>query len=498
MNNVAIRAVLLLLAVSGCAVELPTSSTAQHATGTSVATDKTAYTPGEAVTVMFAGFPASGTDWLTVASASAPDTDYISWSYVEGTDGAHVFQTLLPPGDYEARGYFDYQATQSLTVEARASFTVAASTAPTVTTDATLYAPGATVTVNYTGLSGTADNWIGIALPGSTPDQVVRFAFTNGAPSGSVQFTDLPNGAYVARSFNDQTYVVAAESTEIAIGNGVDAADTFDTNETIVVDFRGLPPSPLNWIGLYPAGAGNSEFVNYRYVDTASGQATFGGLADGTYEVRVFLNDSYDVYATASFTVAPAPQTTFSIATNKAVYATGEAVIVTYAGSTSSADWIGISAAGAASTSYVQWSYVDASGTRTFSGLSPGNYEARFYRGDSYDIGASAAFTIAAPPPPPAQDPVTLETNRTFYNDRQLIVVSYTNLGGPTDWISLAVAGSPDDQFFAYQYVNIHEDGNVVFGNLKVGTYEVRAMRNNSSIVEARVTFKVIAGGSPP
>lgn len=498
MKSVAATTALLLLAVGGCAVDLPTSSTAQHAIGTSVATDKPTYTPGEPVAVTFAGFPASGSDWLAVASASAPDTDYIAWTYVEGTDGAFVFQTQLPPGDYEARGYFDYQATQSFAVEARAAFTVAVSTAPTVTTDATLYASAATVTVNYTGLAGSTANWIGIALPGSTPDQFVRFAYTNGATSGSVQFTNLPDGAYIARSFNDEAYVVVAQSAEFAVGNALDTADTFDTNEAIVVDFRGLPPSPLNWIGLYPAGAANTAFVNYRYVETASGQATFGGLADGNYEVRAFLNDSFDVYATASFTVAPPPQTTPSIATNKALYASGESVIVTYAGSTSSADWIGISAAGSASSSYVAWSYLDASGTQTFNGLAPGNYEARFYRDDSYDIGASATFTINAPPPPSALDPVTLKLNQPRYNNRQIILVSYTNLGGPTDWISIAVAGSPDVEFITFQYVNTDEDGSVLFGSLPVGTYEVRAMRNDSSVVETRVTFNVLASGPTP
>ena len=84
-------------------------------------------------------------------------------------------------------------------------------------------------------------------------------------------------------------------------------------------------------------------------------------------------------------------------------------------------DWVGISVAGSADTSYVAWEYLSGTETPPSIGLtaatitmtapaSPGSYEARFYYNNGYTVLASTSFTVqsAAPPPPPPAPVITV------------------------------------------------------------------------------------------
>jgi hypothetical protein len=99
-----------------------------------------------------------------------------------------------------------------------AAFTVTATTATTVQTDALLYANGAPITVTWSGLSSSATNWVAYAPAGSPDTTVTRWAYTGGATAGSLTFEGtLTPGTYVARTFADDTYGKTGESLPFVV-----------------------------------------------------------------------------------------------------------------------------------------------------------------------------------------------------------------------------------------------------------------------------------------
>ena len=67
-------------------------------------------------------------------------------------------------------------------------------------------------------------------------------------------------------------------------------------------------PTTTDWIGLYPPGASDGAYLAWRYTTgTASGNGPFtipGTIPAGTYELRLFPNNSFTRLATSNtFTV---------------------------------------------------------------------------------------------------------------------------------------------------------------------------------------------------
>lgn len=69
---------------------------------------KPLYTRYEQVTVKYAGLPGNQQDWITLVSASEPDTTYGEWFYTRGERaGSYTFKPV-GAGDYEVRIYFNW------------------------------------------------------------------------------------------------------------------------------------------------------------------------------------------------------------------------------------------------------------------------------------------------------------------------------------------------------------------------------------------------------
>lgn len=69
---------------------------------------KPLYTMHEQITVKYAGLPGNSQDWITLVSASEPDTTYGEWFYTQGQrKGEYTFKPVSP-GNYEVRIYFNW------------------------------------------------------------------------------------------------------------------------------------------------------------------------------------------------------------------------------------------------------------------------------------------------------------------------------------------------------------------------------------------------------
>ncbi len=80
--------------------------------------------------------------------------------------------------------------------------------------------------------------------------------------------------------------------------------------KAITVRYRNLPGNATDWAGIYASGAADTTYLQYFYTSGAtSGTLTFNGLTAGSYEARLFVNDSYERVARVAFTVSSTPTT---------------------------------------------------------------------------------------------------------------------------------------------------------------------------------------------
>jgi len=170
-------------------------------------------------------------------------------------------------------------------------------------------------------------------------------------------------------------------------------------------------PTPTDWVGLFQAGAANTVFIDWAYVNCSktpgsprgSGSCAFvlpGNLALGTYQFRLFSNNGFTLLATSNnflvnitFTASPAS------------IPAGGTMTVSWSGiSQSPLDWIGLFIPGALPTQYIDWMYVNScskapggvvqtSGSCPFllsSALQPGTYQMRFLSNNGFTVIATS------------------------------------------------------------------------------------------------------------
>lgn len=298
---------------------------------------------------------------------------------------------------------------------------------PAVTTSKASYTQGEPITVNFSNAAGNARDWIGLFVAGAANTSYLQWSYTDGTQTGtagistgSVTFPNgLPNtGNYEARLLFNGSYTTQA-SVSFSVQSG---PPTQATNPNPISSSIGVSLNPtLSWT----SGAAATSHRVYFGTNPAPGAGDFKGsqtstaygpgalTAQTTYYWRI---DEVNAQGTTpgvvwNFTTGSPP----TITTNKATYSPGEPITVTFTNASgNSHDWIGLFAAGAANTAYLNWFYTDGTqsgtagiinGSVTFpNGLpSLGNYEARLLFNGSYTSQASAAFSVQNGPQ--AKDP---------------------------------------------------------------------------------------------
>jgi hypothetical protein len=174
--------------------------------------------------------------------------------------------------------------------------------------------PGGTLTVSWSGIvSPTASDWIGLFNSGASDSSALVSRYTTGTASGSVPLTipgSLSPGTYDLRLYSNNSYTRLAISTVT-----VQYAATLNSSPspvnpggTLTVTWSGIiSPTANDWIGLFNSGASDSSALVSRYTTgTASGSVPLtipGSLSPGTYDLRLYANNSYTRLATSTVTV---------------------------------------------------------------------------------------------------------------------------------------------------------------------------------------------------
>ncbi|MFN0247154.1 MAG: hypothetical protein ACKV2T_09600 [Kofleriaceae bacterium] len=185
--------------------------------GAAVVTNSNTYTTNSPIGVSWQNLPGNAQDWIALAPSGSTPSTVINWVYTGGaTNGSTSFAFgLSTPGNYVARAFLDNSYTM---LGESAVFTVTAPAPSTISTDKMMYALGEYISVMWNGLPGNANDWIAIAPAGSPDTTVTRWVYTGGAMTGSFAFEGpLTTGSYVARAFQNDTYVKLGESAAFTV-----------------------------------------------------------------------------------------------------------------------------------------------------------------------------------------------------------------------------------------------------------------------------------------
>ncbi len=276
------------------------------------------------------------------------------------------------------------------------------------------------------------------------------------------------------------------------------SATTFEVGEPISFTYNSPNWVDTDWIGIYNKGEtpGVVNSITYQYIPQAAGTATFTDeLEPGEYTAFLLCCDSYDVLASADFTVEETGGGGGMVESVKEEYASGETMSFEFESPTFSAtDWIGIYKAGSNPDTDLSetWQYItQASGTLNFPGsLEAGEYEAYLFCCNSLGIIAkSERFTVKEGIPG-----ALLKTNASVYPEGSPVIFTYASpVYDPTDWIGIYNKGeTPGDvSSIDFQYIPA-ASGNLAFTtSLAPGLYTAYLFCCDGYTVYASVNFEI-------
>lgn len=394
---------------AGCGAVDQLSNVEQNAIGpATVTTDNTSYQFNDNVLVSWSGLNGNANDYVAIAPDGSPLTTITRWVYTGGAaSGSHLLEGPAAGGSYVARAFDNDSYT--LMGESDA-FTVAdpGSGTANITLDQPDYAIDQNIVVSFTGMPGSAKDWIAISPEGANDMTQAMWKYTGGGAAGSVTFNlGLgPSGKkggtnYVARAYLNDSYVRVDETAAVLIGAMVTtSASTYTTDQAITVSWTHLPGGSGDWIALAPPAAAPASPTTWIFTGgAANGSVTFtdGLPSTGTFVARAMSPNYYFVAGeSAPFTITQGAQVV--VTTDMTSYAAGQDITVTWQGTPGNAnDWIAIAPNGSASTSVTRWVYTggQANGSYTFEGVAAGTYVARAFLNDRYvKIGESASFPV--------------------------------------------------------------------------------------------------------
>jgi hypothetical protein len=178
-------------------------------------------------------------------------------------------------------------------------------------------------------------------------------------------------------------------------------------------------------------------------------------LVPGSYEIRLFADNTYALLATSATVTVVAP----SLAVSATSVTRGATVSVTVAnGPGKPADWVALVPVGAPSQSYVDYRYLNGlkvvptvgstAATLTFTmPLVAGAYEFRMFAQNTYTLLASSVpITVSVP---------TIDVSAvTIAPGGKLTVTVANGPGKPADWVAMVPVGAPLSGYVDYQYLN--------------------------------------------
>jgi len=198
-------------------------------------------------------------------------------------------------------------------------------------------AAGSAATIVVSNGPGNATDWIGLYAAGSSDTSLVDWRYLSGttappATGASAATLTWPMpvtaGDYELRLFANNTYqriatsavvTVTPATTQLTInGTAPPATATVVVGPIVSVGVTNGPGNATDWVALAPAGAADTTYVDWRYLNGATTPPTTGvssatlafqtPATPGAYEVRFFVDNTFQrLTASGPLVVTPSP-----------------------------------------------------------------------------------------------------------------------------------------------------------------------------------------------
>jgi subtilisin family serine protease len=207
-----------------------------------------------------------------------------------------------------------------------------------VTATPTTVVAGETVTATWGGIAeASPTDWIGLYASGTPDGWVMAWLYVGcsqtagtARAAGACSFpipSGIAAGTYELRLFANNGYTRLATSGPLTVTVGSmtlsETPASVTAGGSVTATWSGIAsPTPMDWIGIYAPATAEASYLAWVYVSCsqvpgpgrAEGSCLVpipGGLGPGTYELRLFANNSYTRLATSAlFRVTAAPNVT--------------------------------------------------------------------------------------------------------------------------------------------------------------------------------------------
>jgi len=440
----------------------------------------TSVATGSGLTVTLTNGLGGQGDWLAFAAVGAANTSYVAYQYI-GSGVTTRTWTVTPatPGTYEFRLFLNNGYARAATSPA---VTVVAATAPV---------PVVTSLSPSNAVAGSAAFSLTVNGSGFTSASVVSW-------NGSARATTFVSSTQL-RAAIAAADVAAAGTAQVSVstpppGGGTSgsaafstvAAPTLSVNTTsapagtnVTVTLSGGLGGGSDWIAFAATSAANTSYSAYTFVGSGVTSRTWTVTPStaGTYEFRLFLNNSYTRAATSpAVTVinVPPPVPVVTSLSPASAFAGAAGLTLTVNGS------------GFTAASVVNWN----GSPRGTTFVSSSQLRAAIADADVAVVGSAQVSVSTSPPGGGTSGSLTfaivqapiLSVSTTHAAPGTSVTVTLTGgLGGASDWIAFAPTAAANTSYLAYTFVGsgVTTRTWTVTAPATPGTYEFRLFLNN-------------------
>lgn len=202
------------------------------------------------------------------------------------------------------------------------------------------------------------------------------------------------NGSYNLRMYNASGEELASLDFNVKVPTITAAPASIKACEMVAINYSGAPGYENDWIGMYKSGSSDNSYMTKQYLNgNEKGTVTLEAPDPGSYNFRLFENDSFTKLATSNNVVADAAVGNKVIATPSHVRP-GGSVTVTYWGAPPEGTgvigmygvnrpdkfYLGMMQIGSKSCGSITWQLP----------ANPGSYDFRMFRSEITDVGQGA------------------------------------------------------------------------------------------------------------
>jgi len=277
-------------------------------------TTKELYNINEEIITNFTELKGNNKNWIAIYPEGSNNDwkNVLQWSWTKVENGNHHFQPL-PEGQYQVRIFYN----NSFKLEISKSFIVennGEALPVKLTTNKESYEPNEKPTISFKNMSGDNKDWLAIYKVDSSNawKNVIQWRWAK-AINGEQIFDPLPVGDYEVRAFFKNSYKLeTSKKFSVLVQPKITLKTTqkiYDVNEKPVTIFTNLSGKATDWLAIYPAGSSNEwkNVIQWDWARNVNGSHVFKPLPIGEYEVRIFLNNSFNLSASKKFSVQNLP-----------------------------------------------------------------------------------------------------------------------------------------------------------------------------------------------